>query len=249
MAARPELIPKAPLLPPGANYRRHPRQIEIPTLDERRYWAASGQRGGPILEARWSDARRTEDLLYVGCAATSLLTRLHPRSHFMWGVLQTNQQRASAVRIAVWSIPTKYCASVEQWLTEQCAPLWSSARSATRKWTWRAPDLVAPAEEFHPALRRAERPLMSSQVSGVYAWIVGTDVRRIMIDRAETRRPRRDVAQARRARPYWRCGHCNDVTEGVATGRSRCARCGWARAASEREFESRLKEAVRDLPC
>ena len=196
----------------------------------------------------WSDARGTGDLLYVGCAATSLLTRLHPRSHFMWGVLQTNQKRASAVRIAVWSIPAKHCASVEQWITEQCAPLWSTAARPTRKWAWRDPDLVAPAEEFHPALRRAERPLMSSQVSGVYAWIIGTDVRTIMLDGAEARCARRDVAQARRPRPYWECAHCHDVNEVEATARSRCARCGWTRAASEREFERKLKEAVRDLP-
>lgn len=244
---RADEIPRAALRAPGPNYKRHPRRIEVQTLDERRYWAARGQRGGPILEARWSDARASGDLLYVGCASVSILTRLHPRSHFMWGVLQEAKKRASAVRVAVWSIPAGDCASVEQWMTERCAPLWSTANKATREWTWRDPDLVASARDFHPELRQAERPLISSQVGGVYAWIIGTDVRRIMLDGAKERRARREVAQTRPPRPYWRCAHCNDVNEGVARARSVCARCRWTHAAGEREFERILERTARNL--
>lgn len=242
-----EEIPRAVLLAPGANYRRHPRRIEIQTLEERRYWAARGERGGPILEARWSDARSRGDLLYVGCASVSILTRLHPRSHFMWGVLQEDKRRAPAVRIAVWSIPAEDCSSVERWMTERCAPLWSTAAESTREWAWREPDLVEQAHEFHPEFRQAERPLISSQVRGVYAWFIGTDVRRVMLDGAEARRRRRSAVQGRPRRPYWRCAHCNDVNEGAPRARSVCGNCWWTHAAGTREFERACSRAVRDL--
>jgi hypothetical protein len=218
-------------------------------LAQRRYEAASRGFGGPVLEARWSDVNPSGDLLYVGCASTSVVSRLHPRAHFMWGVLEMNKRRAADVHIAVWCIPARHCESVERWMTQICAPLWSTAAAPERRWSWRQPDLLEPAVEFHPALRTAELPLMSGKVGGIYAWLIGTDVRGVMLGGVKARRPRRDIALSRPPRLYWRCWHCNDMNEGKERHESVCGRCGWTAAAGERAMDREMARAIRNLLC
>lgn len=242
-------IPRAPLLPAGPNYKRHPRRITIPTVQERVLDAAAGQRGGPVLQARWSDVLPTGDLLYVGCASTDVLGRLHPRAHYMWSVLLSTKKFMANAHIAVWSIPAASCLSVEAWMTRAYAPLWSTAGKSAESFARRDPDLVAPAREFHPQDRVAERPLLSGKVSGVYAWLIGVDARRIMIDGAEDRRSRRELALARPPRPAWECLTCYAWNLGVERGSSLCGSCGRAAGASRRRFERKLQLELEDLPC
>jgi hypothetical protein len=211
--------------------------------------AAAGQRGGPVLQARWSDVRRTGDLLYVGCASVSVLTRLHPHTHYLWSVLLANRRLAADVHIAVWSMPGPSCLSVEAWMTTAYAPLWSTAGKSAESYEWRDPDLVAPAREFHPEERRAERPLFSSKVSGVYAWLLGDDARRIMVGGARERRPRHELALIRPPRPTWECMACRRWNLGRERDDSACESCGKRSGASRQSFERKLQLAIDDLPC
>jgi hypothetical protein len=191
----------------------------------------------------------TGDLLYVGCASNDVLGRLHPRAHYMWSVLLTNKKLAARTHIAVWSMPRASCLSVEAWMTRMYAPLWSTAEKNATSFAWRDPDLVAPAREFHPQDRLAERPLLSGNVCGVYAWLIGDDARRIMIDGAEERRPRRELALARPPRPTWECLTCYRWNLGVERDSAICRSCAQPAGASRRRFERKLQKAVEDLTC
>jgi hypothetical protein len=239
-------IPRIPLLPPGPNYRRHPRRISVPTVQE--LVLDAGRRGGPVLQARWSDVLATGDLLYIGCASTNVLGRLHPHSHYMWSILLASKKFAADAHIAVWSIPATSCLSVEAWMTRAYAPLWSTAGKSTGSFAWRDPDLVAPAREFHPQDRLAERPLISSRVRGVYAWMIGGDARRIMFDGAEDRRPRREFALARPPKRTWECLTCYIWNLGIERDSSTCRSCGRTADASRRRFERKLQNAIESLP-
>src|SRR5437660_2620386 len=108
----------------------------------------------------------------------------------------------------------EHCNSVERWLTDVCAPLWSTAPAPKHEWAWRDPDLLASADQFHPVLRKADQPLFSGEVTGVYAWIAGVDVRKIMLIDAEARRGRRGAIVSREPKPHWHCNHCNEDNPG-----------------------------------
>lgn len=148
-------------------------RCRIPTQAERK--RERHPFGFRAIYETWSDVdQRNGDLLYIG-RATQLTTRLHPQSHAMWSVVWRHPLR-SRIRIAVWSLPIEYLASVEAWLTTTYSPLWSAvARKTTTVWVWRDPDRVLPISAFHPH-KREQAPFLQT-TPGVYAWLLAPEGR------------------------------------------------------------------------